>query len=211
MLIYGTTGDDIIEDSARHDQLKGYSGTDIFRLQNDDHTDTILDFEDGVDKIDLTAFNVTWADVQVKYKGGTTFAITIDGERTLITFQPPPNLDPADAQLLLDESDFIFNDNAAAPPPNYIYDRPGNDRLYGTDQTDIFVMQMDYYRDVIVKFDPTKDVVDLTPFNLTFEDLTYTDVKPGKVIIHLGNENLVLRDISHTMLSDEITADMFIF
>lgn len=211
MLIYGTTGDDIIEDSARRDQMTGHSGADTFRLLNDDKTDKILDFEDGVDTIDLTAFNVTWADVQVKYKGDFTFAITIAGERTLITFQPPPDLDPALAQDWLDESDFIFNDNAAAPLPNYIYDRPGNDRLEGTDQTDIFVMQMDYYRDVIANFDPTKDIIDLTPFNLTFEDLTYTDVKPGKVIVHMSNENLVIRDISHAMLSDDVTADMFIF
>ncbi len=211
MLIYGTTGDDIIEDSARRDQLTGYSGADIFLLQNDDHTDTILDFEDGIDKIDLTAFNVTWADVQVKYKGDFTFVISIDGERTFITFQPPPGADPALAQGWLDESDFIFNDNAAAPLPNYIYDRPGNDRLYGTDQTDIFVMQMDYYRDVVVKFDPTKDKIDLTPFNLTFDDLTYIERKPGKIIVDLGAENLVIRDISHTMVVDDITADMFIF
>lgn len=211
MLIYGTTGDDVIADSARRDQLTGYSGADTFRLLNDDKTDKILDFEDGIDTIDLTAYNVTWADVQIKYKGDFTFAISINGERTLITFQPPPNLDPADAQFLLDESDFIFNDNAAAAPPNYIYDRPGNDRLYGTDQSDIFVMQMDYYRDVVVKFDPNHDKIDLTPFNLTFADLTYTEVKPGKILVHLGNENLVLRDVSHTMVVDDITADMFIF
>lgn len=211
MLIYGTTGDDIIEDSARRDQLTGYAGADTFRLLNDDKTDKILDFEDGIDTIDLTAFNVTWADVQVKYVGDTTFAITIDGERTFITFQPPAGADPAFSQDWLDESDFIFNDNAAAAPPNLVYDRPGNDRLYGTDQSDIFAMQMDYYRDVIVKFDPNHDKIELTAFNLTFEDLTYTEVKPGKIIIHLGNENLVLRDISHTMLVEDITADMFIF
>lgn len=211
MLIYGTTGDDIIEETARRDQLTGYSGADIFRLQNDDKTDKILDFEDGVDRIDLTAFNVTWADVQVKYKGDYTFVIKIDGERTFITFQPPPGVGPAQAQDLLDETDFIFNDNAAAPPPNRIYDRPGTDRLYGTDETDIFMMQMDYYRDAVVKFDPTKDAIDLTPFNMSFEDLAFTDVKPGKVIIHLGNENLALKDISHTIQSGDITADMFIF
>ncbi len=211
MLIYGTTGDDIIEDSARRDQLTGYSGTDTFRLLNDDKTDTILDFEDGIDKVDLTKFNVTWADVQIKYVGDTTFAITVNGERTFITFQPPADGDPAFSQDWLDESDFIFSANAAAAPPNQIYDRPGNDRLYGTDQTDIFVMQMDYYRDVVVLFDPAHDRIDLTPFNLTFEDLTYTEVKPGKIIVDLGAENLVIRDISHTMLVDDITADMFIF
>jgi Ca2+-binding RTX toxin-like protein len=211
MLIYGTNGDDIIEDSARRDQLTGYSGTDTFRLLNDDKTDKILDFEDGVDTIDLTAFNVTWADVQVKYVGDTTFAITINGERTFITFQPPGDGDPAFSQDWLDESDFIFSANAAAAPPNYIYDRPGNDRLYGTDQTDIFVMQLDYYRDVVVRFDPAHDKIDLTPFHLTFDDLTYTEVKAGKIIVDLGTENLVIRDISHTMLVTDITADMFIF
>jgi hypothetical protein len=200
MLIFGTTGDDIIEDSARRDQLTGYDGADIFRLRNDDKTDTILDFEDGVDRIDLT-----------KYVGDTTFAISINGERTFITFQPPADGDPAFSQDWLDESDFIFSDQAAAPLPNYVYDRPGNDRLDGTDQSDIFVMQMDYYRDVVVKFDPNHDRIDLTPFHLAFDDLTYTEVKPGKIIVDLGAENLVIRDVSHTMLVEDITADMFIF
>lgn len=211
MLIYGTSGADILEDTARRDQMTGYSGADIFKLSRDGKTDKILDFEDGADLIDLSAYNVTWADVQVKYVGDTTFAITIGGERTMITFQPPDSTGPAFSQDWLDEDDFIFNSNASAAPPNLIYDRPGKDRLYGTDQTDIFMMQMDYYRDVIAKFDPTKDKIDITPFNTSFEELTFKEVKPGKIIVDLGNENLVIRDLSHTMQIDDITADMFIF
>lgn len=211
MLIYGTTGDDIIADSARRDQLTGYDGADIFDLQVDGKTDTILDFEIGVDQIDLTAFNVTFASAQLKYIGDNTFVISIGDERTKIVVQDPgPFADPIDA-FSLTEDDFIFNSNAGAPLPNEIQDRPGTTRLIGTDQTDIFRMQLDYSRDVIAQFDPTKDKIDLSVLNTSFEEMDFVERKPGKIIVKMDNGDLVIRDINHLLLAEDITADMFIF
>jgi hypothetical protein len=211
MLIYGTTGDDIIDDTARRDQLTGYSGTDTFTLLADEKTDTILDFENGTDKIDLTAFNVTFASVEVKYLGENAFVISVNGERTKIFMEPPGFFEPDIDQFSLDETDFIFNTGAGAPIPNELLDRPGPTRLEGTDETDIFRMQLDYYRDVVAQFDPTKDKIDLSVFNTSFDELTFVERKPGKIIVKLTNENLVIRDVSHLMLAEDVTEDLFIF
>ncbi len=211
MLIFGTSGDDIIEDSARRDQLTGYSGADTFTLLADGKTDTILDFQNGSDKIDLTAFNVTFASVEIKYLGARTFVISVNGERTKIFMDEPGLFGAPIDQFSLDETDFIFNTGAGAPVPNDIQDRPGPTRLEGTDQTDIFHMQLDYYRDVVAQFDPTKDKIDLTAFNTSFDALTFIERKPGKIIVELANENLVIRDVSHLMLAEDVVEDLFIF
>ncbi len=57
--IDGGGGNDTLVGGSGNDSLTGGSGSDTFVFQNVCHEDTITDFEDGVDFIDLTAFNFT--------------------------------------------------------------------------------------------------------------------------------------------------------
>ncbi|MBV1868740.1 MAG: hypothetical protein KUG69_12680 [Marinosulfonomonas sp.] len=52
----GGAGDDLIVDGAGSDMLTGGAGADIFTFDPDSSDDTILDFERGVDALDLSFF-----------------------------------------------------------------------------------------------------------------------------------------------------------
>lgn len=183
---------------------------DIVKLQRDGKTDTVLDFDLGNDKIDLTKFNVTWDEVETKHVSGNEFVFTIRGERTKVTLSEPSAGQSYDYDTL-EADDFIFNTGATAPQKNILLDPAGASRIQGTDQPDNFIVQQDNSRDVIVNFDPQKDLIDLSAFGTTYEELDFTDRKAGKVIINLGSEGLVIRDISREMTSDQFTEDMFVF
>ena len=200
----------IITDTGRRDIINLGDGVDIVELSRDGKTDHVFGFDNGIDKIDLTQFNVNWSEIQIKYKGGGEFVITIRGERTKITFKPP--IDGSEiTQDYLTEDDFIFATGAPDPIDNILIDSNGLSVLYGTDQTDIFVMFRDHSRDVIKGFDPTKDKIDLSSFGISFEDLIFNDERGGKVVIKLGTEGLVIRDLSGTLTSGDFTEDMFVF
>lgn len=200
----------IINDTDRRDTINLGDGIDRIKLSRDGKTDHVFGFEDGIDKINLSQFNVNWSEVQVKYKGGGEFVITIRGERTKITFKPPTDGSEI-TQDFLGIDDFFYATGAPDPVDNILTDFNGLSVLYGTDQSDIFVMFRDNSRDVIKGFDPTKDKIDLSGFGISFEDLVFTDVKDGKVVIRLGTEGLVIRDLSGTLTSADFTDDMFVF
>lgn len=196
--------------TMRRDKFNLGDGADTVKLFRDGKTDSVFGFDNGVDKIDLTNFGVNWSEVQVKYKGDGEFVITIRGERTKITFKQPTDGSEI-TQDFLSEDDFIFLPGAPDPVDNILTDSGGLTVLYGTDQPDIFVMVRDNHRDVIKNFDITKDKIDLSAFGISFEDLTFNNVKDGKVVIKLGTEGLVVRDLSGTLTADDLTADMFVF
>lgn len=52
-LLRGEAGDDILVDGAGADTLHGGTGADVFILRADGATDTIADFQPGVDRLDL--------------------------------------------------------------------------------------------------------------------------------------------------------------
>ncbi|KAA2212777.1 calcium-binding protein [Teichococcus oryzae] len=75
-VIRGGAGDDVISSGAGADNIAGGAGRDIFVYAYDpflseqaydanDGTDTILDFKPGTDKIDLSGYALTEADVQI--------------------------------------------------------------------------------------------------------------------------------------------------
>jgi hypothetical protein len=200
----------IINDTDRRDTINLDDGVDRIKLSRDGKTDHVFGFEDGIDKINLSQFNVNWSEVQVKYNGGGEFIITIRGERTKITFKAPTDGSEI-TQDSLGIDDFYYATGAPDPVDNILTDFNGLSVLYGTDQNDIFVMFRDNSRDVIKGFDPTKDKIDLSGFGISFEDLVFTDVKDGKVVIRLGTEGLVIRDLSGTLTSADFTDDMFVF
>lgn len=204
MILNALDGEPILEDGLRRDILNGSGVEDLYLLNRDGKTDTIASFQDDLDKIDLTRFNVTWAEVEVKLRPDGQTVFTVRGERTLVQAAGAEPLE-------LTEDDFIFNEGAADPVQNVVLDQAGATVLIGTDQPDVFVFAVDNTRDVIKRFDPNHDQIDLVGFGTNFADLEYTDRKPGKVVIKLGTEGLVVRDLSLEMTSADFTADMFVF
>eukprot|EP01030_Chromulinospumella_sphaerica_P022528 gene22527-biopygen20082 len=54
--LYGGDGDDVLIGGAGQDTLTGGAGADIFVIGLGDGANTIADFQDGIDRIDLSAF-----------------------------------------------------------------------------------------------------------------------------------------------------------
>jgi Ca2+-binding RTX toxin-like protein len=72
----GGGGDDRINGNSADNRLTGNGGADTFIFADDSSTDTITDFESGVDKIDLSELGVTLADVV--FAGNEVFVNTGD-------------------------------------------------------------------------------------------------------------------------------------
>lgn len=115
-LIAGGTGDDIIHGGAGHDQLygnglqssygQGESDEDTFVYEPGGGTDTIMDFVNGEDVIDLSAFsNITqFSDLSISQDGN--FAVIDFGGSDKIRLSQF-NVDDLDA------SDFVFADDGS--------------------------------------------------------------------------------------------------
>jgi len=216
MIINGTTGDDTLYDIGNRDELTGLSGADRFVLSHDGRRDTILDFEDGVDVIDFTDFNVTFEELFIFQISAYSFVVDIRGERNQIDVAPPDIGDPPITPYSFTADDFIFADGAAAPNVLVQSDTAAADKLIGTGRPDVFVFSPDGLRDAVRRFEIHKDAIDLSSFGTAFANLTFTDVAPGRVVIRLetvdfGVEHLVLNDKSRLFTSADLTADDFIF
>ena len=99
----GGDGDDTIEGGATDDTLTGGEGTDTFVFASGHGDDTVTDFTDGDDTIDLSAFtSITGlSDLTVAQSGDDT-VITVPGGGT-ITLQNFTSTD-------LDATDFVFHE-----------------------------------------------------------------------------------------------------
>ncbi|MEM7061659.1 MAG: TIGR03118 family protein [Cyanobacteria bacterium P01_B01_bin.77] len=85
-LIWGDAGDDILmgvtgNDILVGDNFSGGSGSDLFVFGNGDGTDTILDFEVGIDRIGLVEGELVFADLSLTQDGNNTLlGVTSTGE-----------------------------------------------------------------------------------------------------------------------------------
>jgi Ca2+-binding RTX toxin-like protein len=77
--LYGGAGDDIIQGGADNDVLYGddpndpsVTGSDIFQFDKDDGSDKVFDFEQGIDKVQLT--------------DGAGYSISFFGDNTILTY-----------------------------------------------------------------------------------------------------------------------------
>ncbi len=77
-ILDGGAGDDILIDGQGADAMTGGSGADLFIFSQDGVTDAVLDFERGVDKLDLSGFDFLYDVSQL------TVTPTVDG--ATITF-----------------------------------------------------------------------------------------------------------------------------
>ena len=68
--VSGGDGDDVISAGKGDDVLAGGSGDDIFAFVKHGGSNSIQDFEDGPDLIDLTALNTAFGDLDIQETGG---------------------------------------------------------------------------------------------------------------------------------------------
>ena len=111
----GNAGDDLIDGAGGNDLLEGGLGVDTFVLS--DGTDIILDFDDGIDLIDLTGFGLLFSDLAAT-QSGANVALG-HGTGTLII----NSINLAD----LSAADFI--EPATSTPP-IVTGTQGNDTLF---------------------------------------------------------------------------------
>ncbi|WP_339773221.1 calcium-binding protein [uncultured Pseudosulfitobacter sp.] len=99
-LIDAGDGDDTIDGGWGDDKMTGGTGSDIFVFDDRMRADTITDFTDGEDRLDMTAWGFTTIDdMTFQQVGDDVFIQFTDRDSLLLQ-----NVDAAD----LDASDFIF-------------------------------------------------------------------------------------------------------
>lgn len=107
--LLGGAGDDILNGGGGRDVLFGEAGADVFVFERGTSADVIGDFQVGVDRIDLSAFGLTWQDVlnSMHENGGTT-AIDLGGGDPLFNNGDMIVLNGV-ARASLSERDFILS------------------------------------------------------------------------------------------------------
>ena len=99
--LYGGQGSDRLAGGAGDDRLVGGPGADVFVVAPGEGQDTVTDFTDGVDRIDLTAFGLAGID-------DLTTTTTTDGVALDLTDSGGGTILLADfAMASLDATDFI--------------------------------------------------------------------------------------------------------
>ncbi len=101
----GGVGDDFLHDGAGADRLTGGAGADVFVFAADTSTDTITDFQIGVDRIDLSDWGRFYTVDALTITSTASGATIRFGENVLtVTSAGGGSLSPS----AFDNSDFIF-------------------------------------------------------------------------------------------------------
>lgn len=83
-MLSGGAGRDILVDGAGSDSLRGGAGADLFVLTPDGEVDTILDFEPGIDRLDLSAFFMLYSAAQLQIVATATGAEIRFGDEVIV-------------------------------------------------------------------------------------------------------------------------------
>ena len=102
----GGVGDDILMGVTGRDTLKGGAGNDIFVFGNGDGRDTIVDYQDGQDRIGLVEGELIFDDLKFNQRGALTFiSVSATGERLATVRSPKSALTADDFVMIPDVSD----------------------------------------------------------------------------------------------------------
>lgn len=96
--LFGGAGDDTIIGRTGDDTLKGNGGADVFQFRASDRNDTILDFEQGQDRIEILNGAASFAELSVEQDGADVVITFGSGQITVIS----------DDAASFDANDFIF-------------------------------------------------------------------------------------------------------
>lgn len=122
--LIGGGGGDLLDGGAGDDEMTGGAGADIFALLSSSGSDTITDFEDGIDTIDVSALGIS--DLSM-----LSVIQTLAGARIQLPSSAHVTLNGVNVADI-DASDFIF----ATPTP--VTATSGADRFEGTSAADVF-------------------------------------------------------------------------
>ena len=115
--LYGGDGNDTLTGGLGEDTLIGAAGEDVYRFTEvKEAIDVIGHFEQGIDKIDLSAFDIQFDDL-------AAFYLLSQGKTAVYTDQSEVDfLIEGNWQGQLTADDFIFDANSSEPSePEYIY------------------------------------------------------------------------------------------
>lgn len=102
--VTGSQMADVIVDGTGRDKMAGGDGADTFKLSRDGILDYVTDFTDGVDRIDLSGWDVSFDDLAIQFNGRNKFLVRHEDERLTVRMMSD---DPVEAAML-DADDFIL-------------------------------------------------------------------------------------------------------
>ena len=103
--LFGGGGNDVLDGGKGNDTMTGGNGSDVFRFGDNEGSDTILDFTDGVDLIKISAPGIAdFGDLDISTDGAGNAVVSFvsNGDPSEITLV---GVDPAS----LSGADFIFS------------------------------------------------------------------------------------------------------
>jgi len=103
----GGNGNDILVAGAGNDTLTGGAGADIFVIDPNSGNVVITDFENGVDRMDIQAFNIN---VNDPFAGQYQGYLSNVGNDTIITFYDMANNGAQVAEITLQNFDYTLID-----------------------------------------------------------------------------------------------------
>ncbi|MEM7211997.1 MAG: hypothetical protein AAF479_08900 [Pseudomonadota bacterium] len=211
-------------ETAALDDLRGTDATEVFVLADDGQRDLIRNFDDTMDRLDVSAFGAQSLDdltiiERVRKDGSVSWIEIKDAEGTaeaILRFDSGPL-----TAARLQAEQFIFaGQDATSPVPgmNLIEGTAIRDRLRGTDADDVFVMLDDGHRDLVRDFEDGTDLMDVSHLADRFEDLNIRDLvrRDGTVSwVQIetanGDPEIVVRFTDGVYDASRLTAEDFIF
>ena len=213
----GTNAAETLEGGGGDDTITGNAGADTFAFAPGHGNDTITDFTDGEDTIDLSAFAgiASFSDLKPMQDGSdTVIDLSAHGGGTVTLQGVSPGY--------LDADDFAFYQSARSSTDaaetleggggaDAITGLGGDDMLTGNEGADTFVFTLDHGDDTITDFTVNQDKIDLSAFT----DIARLKDMMGKqdgsdAVIDLSNHGGGTITLQGVSLSD-LDADDFVF
>ena len=205
--IDGGAGADLIFGGEGDDSLTGGTEADTFAFGEGHGDDTITDFADGTDIIDLSDL-----DGVTSFSDLTIAADTNDANDTVITTGEGTITLTGVTHTDLDAGNFVFsttggsdNDTIDGGAGNDTIDGgEGNDSLTGGADADTFVFGESHGNDTITDFTDGEDMIDLSALTsiTSVDDLTVT-TSGNDVTIDTGEGTILLQNFSESDLGAE--------
>jgi len=139
-MMYGDAGDDTFKGGMGNDTMDGGAGADVFLVEADAGDDRIVNFEDNVDRIDVSGIGIYDHTQLNKTDDGTDTTIDFgNGTKMVIEGMLATDIDNAD--LILDVNPFVAtvaNDTLHGSDVNdQMSGGDGDDRLFGENGNDV--------------------------------------------------------------------------
>jgi Ca2+-binding RTX toxin-like protein len=99
--LFGGSGADVLDGGAGSDVISGGSGADRFVFSDDNGNDTISDFQDGADRIELVGYDVSkFLRIDINVVNGDTVIVLPDGGGSITLEDFTSGLDGSDFTLI---------------------------------------------------------------------------------------------------------------